>query len=534
VLFGTQVARGEEGAERRTEALSSLRVSVGDFRVVVEAAPWAWAIPATEYSPETSGSPGEPAYVRPPRCMPVHATIPNLVRHPLTGDIVLVYSPYLDGAQEYSMTGVCVSRDGGWTWTPAHLVRELGCAIGPCGREWIGLSFLTGYEPQHPDRVRVLVHRSPDGFRWTADEPEAVVTFPTEIRPQPAWGENGGGAVYDNARSLRGRYRCPATFYIHKRVVEREGALYAGGYEEHASRNYLIRSDDQGKSWRFFADIGRDCEADFCWLANGDMIAEARCNLSENPRPLLQTRSTDGGRTWSKPIPAPGVELATQDDRRWFSPQGKLITECSGANIDPALLPMGNGVIALAYGRPGLSLRFNVDGTGNHWDHRTAILPKYAVTDGKPWAFPVRSQYTHAMCGMVALSARTLLLASNIYGYSPTGDPEKGQDVVFVVPVSIRRSGTGNAAPRLTGPGEVTSMPGREVLVRLELSDPDGDWVRLRCQDAEDIEIRGNAVSWRMPWEFRGERTIVLFAEDAWGATSPDHSLVVRPMDREN
>lgn len=86
---------------------------------------------------------------------------------------------------------------------------------------------------------------------------------------------------------------------------------------------------------------------------------------------------------------------------------------------------------------------------------------------------------------------------------------------------------------RLTGLGEVTSMPGLEVLVRFELSDPDGDWSRLRCRDAKDIEIRGNAVSWRMPWEFRGQRRIVLFAEDAWGATSPDHTLVVRSMDRE-
>lgn len=31
-----------------------------------------------------------------------NATVPNLIWHPATGDIVLLYSPYLDAAQEYS------------------------------------------------------------------------------------------------------------------------------------------------------------------------------------------------------------------------------------------------------------------------------------------------------------------------------------------------------------------------------------------------------------------------------------------------
>ena len=53
-----------------------------------------------------------------------------------------------------------------------------------------------------------------------------------------------------------------------------------------------------------------------------------------------------------------------------------------------------------------------------------------------------------------------MLVTSNIYGYSPSGDPEKGRDVVFVVPVSIRKADRGNAAPQMTGPTEVTGEPG--------------------------------------------------------------------------
>jgi len=393
------------------------------------------------------------------------------------------------------------------------------------------LSYRTGYDPDHPNRVRVCVQRSPDGLHWTADKPEAVISFPKNMQPQPAWGPQGGGANNDNAQSCRGLYRCPATVYIHKRIEEHEAALYACAYGQFGKdgpwRNFLIRSDDRGKSWSFFADIGRKYEPDFCRLANGEMIAEGRCGYVE-PRVLLQTRSTDGGRTWSQPVPAPGVETVSRADRRWFTPTGELFYECSGGNVDPVLLLMGNGVLALSYGRPGLSLRFSVDGTGNHWDHRTTILPKYAVTDGQPWAFPVGSHYCHSYSGMVPLSDCTFLLVSNIYGYSPGGDPHKGRDVVFVVPVSLRKAGRPNARPQLTGPRNVLCQPGREILVRFQLSDPDGDWVQLVCPDTSDVQIRGNAIAWRVPWEFKGRREITLVAEDAWAARSAGHLLTIR------
>jgi hypothetical protein len=179
-----------------------LRVSVGDFRVVAEAVPWKWG--KAEYDPAytTVELAGEPHYIRLPRYLPVHATIPTMARHPLTGDLVVIYSPYHDGSEEYPASGLCVSRDGGWTWTPQKLVRDLGYT-GACGRGWISLSFYTGYEPDRPNQVRACVMRSEDGLNWELERPDPVITFPENMKPQPSWEGDGGGEVYGFAKSLR-------------------------------------------------------------------------------------------------------------------------------------------------------------------------------------------------------------------------------------------------------------------------------------------------------------------------------------------
>jgi len=502
---------------------------VGDFRVIAAAVPWKWG--KAEYDPAymTVELENEPHYIRLPRYMPVHATIPTMARHPLTGDLVVIYFPYHDGGEEYPASGLCVSRDDGWTWTPQKLVRDLGYA-GSCGRDWISLSFYTGYESDHPNQVRACVMRSEDGLNWHLEKPDPIISFPENMHPQPAWEGDDGGSIYGYPKSLRGIYKCPANVCIAKRIEEHDDALYACGYGQFAKdaewRNFLIRSDDKGKNWTFFADIGHFYEPDFCWLANGDMLAEARCDYRE-PRVLLQTRSKDGGRIWSDPINAPGVETINAEDRTWKDSRGRVYKACSGGNIDPVLVRMETGLLVLAYGRAGLKLRFSLDGTGNYWDYRTEIIPKYAVRDGKSWAFPVGAVTSHDMSGMVALSRRTVIITSNIYGYSPSGDPEQGRDVVFVVPVSLRRSEEGNLPPQITGPRKVSCSPGREVEVRFSVSDPDGDWVRLICPDDPDVEIRGNAIAWRMPWDFEGSRIIKVIGEDAWGARSKPHGLTI-------
>lgn len=67
--------------------------------------------------------------------------------------------------------------------------------------------------------------------------------------------------------------------------------------------------------------------------------------------PMYKTISKDKGHTWSKPEP--------------FTPNG----------VKPRLLYLKNGVLVLASGRPGLQLRFSLDGTGQDWTDPIDMIP---------------------------------------------------------------------------------------------------------------------------------------------------------------
>jgi hypothetical protein len=511
---------------------SQLQVSVGDFQIVTEGPSWPWGVPSDpesfykEYN-EGIAMKGQPCYLIPPRNVPVHVTMPNIIKHPVTGDIIVRYSPYHDAFIEHELTGISVSRDGGWSWTPPVLVKYV-TPIGPFNKGWIGLSYLAGKDPDAPQEPKIQVSRSDDGIKWTPDDTEAPVIFPENMKLR-IW--HGG--------QLRGRYKQAASLGIHKNIIQYKGALYASGYGDFndpaISCNILIKSDDNGKSWRFVSIMGPNYEPDFCVLPDGDMLAVHRSDESREPRPLLQSRSTDDGLSWSQAIAAPGVELVTEQDRTWFTPDGQRFTQCSGAQVDPALLVMDNGILAVSYGRPGLHIRFSADGKGLYWSDKTTILPKYGRTNGKPWVFPVDSEYTHAYSGMVALSKRTLLLTSNIYGYSPESDVHQGRDVIFVVPVSVRRlDDNSNSPPTISGPDELYCQPGRKITAKFDLYDPDGDWIRMVCPGANDIEIKANTISFSASWEFKGQKQITVIAQDAWGARSEKHILTIKVDEKKN
>ena len=66
---------------------------------------------------------------------------------------------------------------------------------------------------------------------------------------------------------------------------------------------------------------------------------------------MYRTRSSDGGRTWSKPAV--------------MAPNGVM----------PRLLRLGNGMLVLSSGRPGVQLRFSKSGLGDDWSEPVDVLP---------------------------------------------------------------------------------------------------------------------------------------------------------------
>lgn len=78
------------------------------------------------------------------------------------------------------------------------------------------------------------------------------------------------------------------------------------------------------------------------------------------PAPLYVTRSSDRGKTWTDPV--------------YFAPNGVM----------PRLQALSNGVVALSSGRPGVQLRFSIDGTGLDWTDPIEMVPyEEAYAKGK-------------------------------------------------------------------------------------------------------------------------------------------------------
>ena len=133
----------------------------------------------------------------------------------------------------------------------------------------------------------------------------------------------------------------------------------------------FYRSNDDGNSWIIQGHIPYDIdeqvdsltekekvvgfsEPTFDVLDNGKLLCVMR---SGSPSPLYQAFSDDLGRTWTKPQP--------------IAPNG----------VKPQLLKLGNGALVLASGRPGIQLRFSLDGTGNKWTDPIDLLP-FSKDDG--------------------------------------------------------------------------------------------------------------------------------------------------------
>lgn len=116
------------------------------------------------------------------------------------------------------------------------------------------------------------------------------------------------------------------------------------------SSAYLIGSSDQGKTWKFLSIIGGGAgpaggynEPYLIKLADGSLLALVRTASDYINGPLVQTKSTDGGLTWTKPVQI--------DDH----------------GVDPCIVRIHSGALVASYGRPGVYLMVDFSGTGDHW-----------------------------------------------------------------------------------------------------------------------------------------------------------------------
>lgn len=199
--------------------------------------------------------------------------------------------------------------------------------------------------------------------------------------------------------------------------VAADGSLYAGvypGYYLNADGTAntqmaasIFHSTDQGRSWQitgripYEPDVNLDpkgaqrsgfTEPAFEILADGSFLCILRTTDGVGDGPMYASRSSDHGKTWSKP--------------EVIAPAGVL----------PKLLSLKNGTVVLAAGRPGVQLRFNVDAACHRWTPPLELLPP---VQGK-------GQISCGYTGMVALGPdRFLLIYSDFKHPNADNEPRK-------------------------------------------------------------------------------------------------------------
>lgn len=168
------------------------------------------------------------------------------------------------------------------------------------------------------------------------DDPGLLRYAQDELMPVLWWGNIK--QLSDNSL-IAGVYPCD---YVYNKEVVTGGVSF-------------YRSLDRGQSWRIIGKILPDSssllykqkgdesgftEPAFEILSDSTMICVMRTGMTA---PMYKTISHDKGISWEKCEP--------------FTPNGVM----------PRLLLLKNGVLVLASGRPGIQLRFSVDGTGRTW-----------------------------------------------------------------------------------------------------------------------------------------------------------------------
>lgn len=168
----------------------------------------------------------------------------------------------------------------------------------------------------------------------------------------------------------------------------------------------FYRSKDTGRSWDIVGRIpypsdsivvkrnGRDfSEPAYVILNDSTLFCVIR---SGETSPMYQTFSHDRGATWSSPQP--------------FTPNG----------VKPKLLKLKNGVLVLVSGRPGVQVRFCLDGSGRKWIDPIDMIP-FMKKNGK--------YETYVSCGYASIletgDDSFLLVYSNFMTKNNDGERRK-------------------------------------------------------------------------------------------------------------
>ncbi|MAG36217.1 MAG: hypothetical protein CL878_08230 [Dehalococcoidia bacterium] len=324
------------------------------------------------------------------------------------------------------------SGDGGQTWSHPWPFAPSGWVIGPAPqeREVFVLPYNSTYFADSSHRAlassRVVISR-----QMVTTEMGAVrVTLPRQVATTNAY-------LRPQNRPLA-RFVQPVMFFWGHPVTLKDGGLVTGMFGAWADaptfrHAITVRSDDGGCTWRYLGTVAApaqfDCSQGGCaepalaLLADGTLLCIFRINGAQPvPDPSYgRAVSTDGGQTWSTPqLLAPAV-----------------------GRVDPQLLRLSNGVLALTGGRPGFSVWFAIDGAGKNWQEVDLVAHHNGQGQFAPIITDAPSGLgTSSYSGLVEVAPNRVLIA---YDRLPAGwrrlDPDtEDWNEVYTVALRVDRT----------------------------------------------------------------------------------------------
>lgn len=362
----------------------------------------------------------------------VHLT-PILAKFP-NGDLLATYAMDPDTQQNpYFQSAYQISHDGGRTWgmrystlmqhIPMIFIPQPNNSLMALPSEVMG----RGPDPDH-NFAGPLLHFEDGGRRVVMEEDGFRVDGwpePVDASPNPQPKLNWHRVIHFTGSYLKlPSGELLATVYWHP-----HGAKFL--------ELSLASSKDGGHNWRYYASVAKPedifdpdgpfprrpegpDESSMVRLADGRLVIVFRVG-EMTAWHLRRAFSSDNGRTWTKPDVLPA----------W--------------SVEPQVVRLANGSLALSTGRPGLHLWVTTDpnGAADSWqDIDMAALHNDFVTDPNQHITPLRADHpeggwrTTAYTGLVQVAPNKLLL---LYDSDAEGAPKGPDDVssVYIMPIEV-------------------------------------------------------------------------------------------------
>lgn len=271
-------------------------------------------------------------------------------------NIFAPFSEHKDAVEAGPVDALVISRDNGKTWkTKIENSNFYMPAMFEKGGKLFGIVYFT--YPVSPDEEKMIYWTSEDeGKKWVQHQ----------------------GIVYaPNGRQFKsnGIHGTWGSMLFHQGMqVMKDGSIQGlmyGSFEGDKKYSVVwVKSTDDCATWNIVSVVASGvpedypkaqgyCEPTFANVKDGSLLCVMRIG---SYLPLFQSRSEDGGLTWSAPVEVPGL---SQKDAQ---------------SVDPHLLLMKSGILILSYGRPDTRIAICRDGSGYRWD--TSVVTYNGVTTG--------------------------------------------------------------------------------------------------------------------------------------------------------